>query len=130
MVNLHAARQCADQPAHLLERVSPPAPQDMAHRKNLTAMEMVWQGSNSLEDATVFTGNFISGERMRQVVVFPVDVSLLETAFDSSMVPKCVQATMDRLRDLVSSGVARQSWTIHAWTSTMCRTGTLGTAVL
>ncbi|EFN53834.1 hypothetical protein CHLNCDRAFT_36397 [Chlorella variabilis] len=47
-------------PAHLLERVSPPAPQDMAHRKNLTAMEMVWQGSNSLEDATVFTGNFIS----------------------------------------------------------------------
>lgn len=35
--------------------------QDMAHRKNLTAMEMVWQGSNSLEDATVFTGNFISG---------------------------------------------------------------------
>lgn len=35
--------------------------QDMEHRRNLTAMEVVWQGSGSLADATVFTGNFPSG---------------------------------------------------------------------
>jgi hypothetical protein len=34
----------------------------MEHRKNLTALEMVWRGSNSLEDATVFAGNFASGQ--------------------------------------------------------------------
>ncbi|KAL4856940.1 Alpha-mannosidase [Chlorella vulgaris] len=35
--------------------------QDMAHRKNRSALEMVWQGSGSLADASIFTGNFISG---------------------------------------------------------------------
>lgn len=56
---------------HLCSVQTPPVglgSQDMAHRKNLTAMEMVWQGSASLEDATVFTGNFISGEPRQAVV--------------------------------------------------------------
>ncbi|KAL4419672.1 hypothetical protein ABPG75_006770 [Micractinium tetrahymenae] len=35
--------------------------QDMEHRRDLQAMEMVWRGSGSLLDATVFTGNFPSG---------------------------------------------------------------------
>jgi hypothetical protein len=37
----------------------------MEHRLNLTAMELLWRGSASLEDASVFTGNFISGALRR-----------------------------------------------------------------
>jgi alpha-mannosidase len=35
--------------------------QDMEYRKGIRAMELVWRGSNSLEDADVFTSNFASG---------------------------------------------------------------------
>lgn len=33
----------------------------MDYRKRIRALEMVWRGSGSLEDAEIFTGNFISG---------------------------------------------------------------------
>lgn len=35
--------------------------QDMDYRRKVKALEMVWRGSSSLEDADVFTGNFPSG---------------------------------------------------------------------
>ncbi|GAB4821252.1 hypothetical protein N2152v2_008298 [Parachlorella kessleri] len=35
--------------------------QDMDYRKGLKALEMVWRGSGTLEDAEIFTGNFASG---------------------------------------------------------------------
>lgn len=33
----------------------------MAYRKGMRALEMVWRGSESLEDADIWTGNFVSG---------------------------------------------------------------------
>lgn len=35
--------------------------QDMEYRKRIQAMELVWRGSASLQDADIFTGNFASG---------------------------------------------------------------------
>lgn len=40
---------------------STPLLQDMAYRKNLSAMEVVWRGLGTLPDTDVFTGNFASG---------------------------------------------------------------------
>lgn len=45
---------------------SAPPPQDMEYRKGIQAMELVWRGSASLQDADIFTGNFASGEGGRQ----------------------------------------------------------------
>lgn len=41
--------------------------QDMEYRKGIKAMELVWRGSASLEDADIFTGNFASGGRRARV---------------------------------------------------------------
>lgn len=67
-----AARGCPLLPAAAAPRVPgsrahcwllcpPGSRQDMEHREGLAAMELVWRGSRSLEDADVFTGNFASG---------------------------------------------------------------------
>ena len=45
--------------------------QDMEHRRgrDVKAMEVLWRGSGSLQDATVFTGNLPSGARGGDVAV-------------------------------------------------------------
>ena len=119
----------------------------MEHRKNLTAMEMVWRGSNSLEDGTVFAGNFASGECSQGAAVILLccccAAALLAwlclgsqsattmwplpaghaMPIPSGQSATTMQATTVRQRGLGLSGPALPSWTTPAWTSTTCRTG-------
>ena len=111
-----------------------PLLQDMEHRKNLTALEMVWRGSNSLEDAMVFAGNFASGQcspgaPVAATALFgclgavPSGQDYVAAACPPAMPCPPSQATTVRQRGLGLSGPALPSWMTPAWTSTMCRTG-------